>query len=271
MEINDALKEFHDHKSMILSSSVQYRKARNIINNWYIPKLELLQSVTSSIHDNGVAIQWSADSTERCHITKIKKPSDLTNNQAYESQICRHLDCRGKCRQFDLATAICEAHHDVFGPNNMPHIGLEDGSDNGGSNNSDDEPEGCIPHCVTTEARHLRTIAPVSGTARRNGDYFELASALQCDLYPNARLPFRTVVHGETALHLTRDPTMKTMTIGDVMDKFNLPDLCGTLTDFLDHVNNEQPLKIGSHRAANANSPLPFNHLQVWTKVQVQN
>jgi hypothetical protein len=73
------------------------------------------------------------------------------------------------------------------------------------------------------------------------------------------------------ALHLTRDPAMKTMTISDVMDKFNLPDLRGALADFLDHINNEQPLKIGSHRAANADSLLPFDHLQVWIKVQVQN
>jgi hypothetical protein len=64
---------------------------------------------------------------------------------------------------------------------------------------------------------------------------------------------------------------MKTMTIGDIMDKFNLPDLCGALADFLDRVNNGQPLKIGGRRAADANSPLPFDHLQVWTKVQLQN
>jgi hypothetical protein len=78
-------------------------------------------------------------------------------------------------------------------------------------------------------------------------------------------------MHGETALHLTRDPSMKTMAISDVMDKFNLPDLCGALADFLDRVNNEQPLRIGGRRVANANSPLPFDCLQVWTKVQVQN
>jgi hypothetical protein len=163
-EINDVLKEFHDHKSIILSSGMRYRKARNVINNWYIPKLKLLQSVTSSIHDNGAAIQWSADPTEQCHITEIKEPSDLTNNQAYESQICCHLDRRERCWQFDLATAICKAYDNIFGPNNMPHIGLEDGGDDDGPNDSDDEPEGCISHCVTTMARHLQTVAPVSGT-----------------------------------------------------------------------------------------------------------
>jgi hypothetical protein len=41
-------------------------------------------------------------------------------------------------------------------------------------------------------------------------------------------------MHGETALHLTRDPSMKTMAISDVMDKFNLPDLRGALAGFLD-------------------------------------
>jgi WD40 repeat protein len=70
-------------------------------------------------------------------------------------------------------------------------------------------------------------------------------------------------------LHLTRDSTM-TMTIGDIMDKFNLPYLCGALADSLDRVNNGQP-KIGGRRAANTNTPLPFDHLQVWTKVQLQN
>ncbi len=43
---------------------------------------------------------------------------------------------------------------------------------------------------------------------------------------------------------------LKTMTIGDIMDKFNLPDLCGALADFLDRVNNGRPLKIGGVRAA---------------------
>jgi len=61
------------------------------------------------------------------------------------------------------------------------------------------------------------------------------------------------------------------MTIGDIMDKFNLPDLCGALADSLDRVNNGQPLKIGGRRAADTNTPLPFDHLQVWTKVQLQN
>jgi hypothetical protein len=261
-EIDLALEEFHDHKSTIISSGARTGKGGKVIDNWYIPKLELLQSVTSSIRDSGAAIQWTADTTERYHITEIKEPSDRTNNQGYEAQICRHLDRRERCRQFDIATAICEASA-------MPHLGDVDNDDS----LSEGGPEGLSQPVTTTAGLlpNLRTVAPVSGTIRRHGDYFELAGALQSGSYPHAPLPFRTVVNGDTALHLARDPTMKTMTIGDTVSKFDLPDLRGALADFLDRVKSGQPLKIGGRRAADANSPLPFDHLQVWTKVQLQN
>jgi hypothetical protein len=265
-EIDLALRKFHDYKDTIISSGARIGK-RGVINNWYIPKLELLQSVTSSIRESGAAIQWTADTTERYHITEIKVPSDRSNNHAYEAQICRHLDRRERCRQFDTATAIREASAD------MPHLGHVD-DDDSLSEDPEHEPEGRTSHPVTTTAGllpSLRTVAPVSGSIRRGRDYFELAGALQRGIYSRAPLPFRTVVHGETALHLSRDPTMKMMTIGDIMDKFKLPDLCGALADFLDRFNYGQPLKIGGRRAADANSPLPFDHLQVWTKVRLQN
>jgi hypothetical protein len=110
----------------------------------------------------------------------------------------------------------------------MHHLGDVD-DDDSLSEDPEHEPEGCTLHPVTTTAGllpSLRTVASVSGTIGRCGDYLELAGALQRGFYPRAHLPFRTVVHGETALHLARDPTMKTMTIGDIMDKFNLRERC---------------------------------------------
>ena len=91
-EINAVLKEFHDHKHIIISSGAQTGKGNAITNNWYIPKLKLMQSVTSNIHENGAAIQWSADATEWHHVTEIKKPLHAGNNQEYKSQICCFLD-----------------------------------------------------------------------------------------------------------------------------------------------------------------------------------
>lgn len=79
------------------------------MKQWEIPKLEFLQSVVPNIRGNGVSIQWSAEITERAHITEIKNPSNSGNNQKYESQICRNLD---KYHRFDLATAVRAAHVD---------------------------------------------------------------------------------------------------------------------------------------------------------------
>ena len=83
-EINLALKEFHDHKDTIISSCARTGKRGKVIDNWYIPKLELLQSVTSSIRESGAAIQWTAYTTERYHITEIKEPLREAKESASE-------------------------------------------------------------------------------------------------------------------------------------------------------------------------------------------
>ena len=111
---------------------------------------------------------------EQYHITEIKDPSDHSNNQAYEAQICHHLDRREKCRQFDITTAICEASAD------MPHLD-DAGDDDSLSEDPGHEPEGCISHPVTTTVgllTSLQTVAPVSGTIQKCSDYFELGNAL---------------------------------------------------------------------------------------------
>jgi hypothetical protein len=274
IHIDNALRSFHDHKSSIISAGARTGKGGKVIDNWFIPKLELMQSVSSNIRENGVAMQWSADTTERCHITEIKVPSRSGNNQGYESQICRYLDREEKCRQFDMATAIREAEIDF---RSLPNADREypDGRDDDDLSEDlgPEDPED--PFHATDPAQGLlssiRTVAPVSGTTRTHGNYFELASSLEQGLYPCAPLPFRTVVRGNTALHLSRDPSMKTMSIEDVMTKFDLPDLRGALSDFLIRVDAGSPIQIGGRRVADRNSSLPFHSLQVWTKVQIQN
>ncbi|KAF9455638.1 hypothetical protein BDZ94DRAFT_1179584, partial [Collybia nuda] len=77
-QINSALKEFHKHKNNIIISGAWDGK-KKVAKDWEIPKLEFLQSVVPNICNNGVAIQWSADITERAHVTEIKAPSKSTN------------------------------------------------------------------------------------------------------------------------------------------------------------------------------------------------
>ncbi|KAF8235463.1 hypothetical protein L208DRAFT_1256993, partial [Tricholoma matsutake] len=55
--ITEALKEFHSHKSAIIEAHAHCGKGRKVIDNWYIPKLEFLQSIVPSIQENGMATQ----------------------------------------------------------------------------------------------------------------------------------------------------------------------------------------------------------------------
>ena len=268
--INNALREFHDHKSSIISAGARTGKRGIVIDNWFIPKLELLQSVSSSVRESGAPMQWTADTTERCHVTEIKVPSRSSNHQEYESQICRYLDREQKIRQFDVATAIREANIDFCSLPNDVDCEYPDVNDDGLSEDPEEPEEPLLVHATQELLTHIQSVSPVSGPIQRHRNYFDLASSLERGLYPRAPLPFRTVVHGNTAIHLSRDPTMKTMTIEDAMTKFNIPDLRGALADYLARVNAGAPIQIGGRRVADSNSSLPFHRLQVWTKVQLQ-
>ena len=79
--IDKSLALFHENKQAILDAGARRGKKNKPINNWHIPKLELFQSVVPSIRSCGAPIQWSADVTERAHITEIKVPSHAANSQ----------------------------------------------------------------------------------------------------------------------------------------------------------------------------------------------
>ena len=104
--ISSVLDTFHVHKQSILDCEAHRGKGGRIIDNWYIPKLELMQNFVPSIRRLGVAIQWSADITEHAHVSEIKTPARASNNNNYDPQICRFLDRAEKCRTFELATTI---------------------------------------------------------------------------------------------------------------------------------------------------------------------
>ncbi|KAG1868659.1 hypothetical protein F4604DRAFT_1682293 [Suillus subluteus] len=105
--ILDALKQFHDHKHEVIAcGACRGMKSNSILDNWYIPKLELMQSVVPSVHQVGSLVQWSVDTTEHAHITLIKDPADSTNHNNYDVQICQFLDQNEKCRNFRITTSI---------------------------------------------------------------------------------------------------------------------------------------------------------------------
>ncbi|KAG1895266.1 uncharacterized protein F5891DRAFT_1194323 [Suillus fuscotomentosus] len=89
--IDRSLAIFHYNKNVVMTLGARMGTKR-VIDNWHIPKLELMQSITASVTQVSALIQWSADATEHAHISKIKDPVQRTNNNDYDPQICRHLD-----------------------------------------------------------------------------------------------------------------------------------------------------------------------------------
>ncbi|KAJ7813399.1 hypothetical protein B0H14DRAFT_3090354 [Mycena olivaceomarginata] len=227
------LNRFHAHKAGIMDAKA--RKGKNgPIENWYIPKLEFLQSVVPAIRASGVPLQWSADVTEHAHITLIKDPASNTNNQNYEPQIVRHLDRKDKLRQFNLATAMSSAG---------PGLQDDDGNDDG-----DGEPS----RLVNSTSQLLDLIDPVvrlAGTGRKKVDYFRTSSLLAAGTFPKAPTPFRTFASPDnnTAFHLNRDHVGRQLQLDAALSS----------------------LDIGGRIPA-ANTHLPFHKIEVWHSVRIQ-
>ncbi|KAJ7247831.1 hypothetical protein C8J57DRAFT_1522828 [Mycena rebaudengoi] len=87
VRITDSLAEFHANKQHIIDKGGREQP------HFYVPKIELMQSVVASIKWAGMPIQFTADVTEKAHSTEIKVPARTeTNHRNYDPQIARHLD-----------------------------------------------------------------------------------------------------------------------------------------------------------------------------------
>jgi len=191
--INAALREFHSHKHSILDAGLRRGKVNKPINNWHIPKLELMQSVVPSISRAGVPIQWSADLTEHAHIQQIKDPARGSNNNNYDPQICRQLDRLEKCRNFDLALSL----KDPVLQRDMA----------GATEESDDEEH--------NSAVSLRSVT----------DYFSRSHQLASSPPDTVPLPLRAFSLGCIAFNLAYDPHICRISVDQAAEQFGLPDL----------------------------------------------
>ena len=275
-QIELALCDFHIHKQAIIDAKARQGKGNAVITNWYIPKLEFLQSVVSNIRLNGVAIQWSADITENAHIYVAKKPAHAGNNQDYESQTCRYLDRVDKIRQFDLATSIRTANVDFRGLfDTTEDSRLQNSPDDNDDSDSDSEVDSIT---ISRTDALLKVINPVSvlPATSRTIDYFKIASDLRCTPL-SVPQPLRTYQSSKNVVfHLTRDPSLGKMTVDQAAAKFGLPDLRAALGDYMIQlVGAGQNCKvvnrtIGGRRHSAPDCSLPFTHVEVWNRVRLQ-
>ena len=251
-QISAALDEFHRHKQAILDFGARRGKGSRIIDNWYIPKLELMQNFVPSIRNAGVAIQWTADVTEHAHVTEIKTPAEASNNHNYDPQICRYLDRSEKCRMFELATSLAES-------NTASHGIMQEALMAEGADSDDDEDTTCIKGV---------------GLARPITNYFAIATCLAAKDPGSIPIPLRSFMAGGTAINLSYDPSLRCISIDDVAEKFGLPDLRVALAHYLhceQSYGSSYSHPIGGRRRGTSHPALPFTNVQVWFKVRLQN
>ena len=227
-KVASSLREFHDHKDAIVHEGIR--------TDWQIPKLELLQSVVSSIRQMGAVMQWSADITEHAHVEEIKVPARAGNNQNYNNQIARHLDRLDKCLRFDLATYIQQ--------NVDQRTDGEDFSDPGAD--EEHEPDG---------EDHL----PTYSTTRRFPDYFSISASLLLGKMPSAPRPYRTFATPTAGFHLASKPSLR-LAVDEAAIAYQLPDLEHVLARFI--------ADRGAASFPGSQHAIP--KLQIWHKLRVQ-
>ncbi|KAG1808474.1 hypothetical protein EV424DRAFT_1574242 [Suillus variegatus] len=218
--ISAALGEFHANKDAIIAGGF-------LIENWYIPKIELMQSIVPSIRNSGVIMQWTADTTEHAHITEIKDPARSSNNNNYDSQIY-HDDSDSDDVEFDV----------------------------------DDD----IP------AELLATIKS-PGHSRPITNHFAIAKLLQDREVGTVPVPLRSFSVGCTSFHLAHVPSIRSISVDDTALKFEVPDLRPAIADFLSREaahGQDFVHTIGGARRAGPTALLPFEKLQVWFKLRLQ-
>ncbi|KAJ6577731.1 hypothetical protein B0H19DRAFT_1337416 [Mycena capillaripes] len=262
-KMDSDLECFHKEKHAILKAGVR-RGKKGPIDHWWIPKLESLINVTTSIRASGVPLQWSADVTEHSHITEVKDPATNSNNQGYESQICRYLDRRDKCRNFDLATAMDSAGVDLgVGP-------IVD---------DDKDADALLDDALlllNRSSQLLEKIEPVAqlSTARKKVNYFTSSVSLAEGDQSEVPQPFCTFASadGSTAFHLNRDHVGNRLRVEEAAKKFSLPDLQEALLAFIRRSHDaDDRVVIGGRRPANLADGSPdFTFLQVWHHVRMQ-
>ncbi|KAG2158271.1 uncharacterized protein EDB93DRAFT_1238045 [Suillus bovinus] len=252
--IDQSLLTFHENKNVIMTLGA-WMGAKKLIDNWFIPKLELLQSITSSMHKIGALIQWSADATEHAHVSKIKDPVQHTNNNDYDPQIRRFLDCQEKLRHFAIATTL-KSHNpvDVAEENE----GEEDDID-------PDEGEPSDPQTALLEEMNQTHITM---------NYFSKAKQFATLSCRELAYPPQTFIGGTTAIHLNYGPSRNRVKVGDISVDYNIPDLHVLLSDFLQCDTRGRGVvhEVALRRRPLIDRPpiLPFDRVQVWHSVRLQ-
>jgi hypothetical protein len=104
--MTQALRDFHDNKQAILDTEARQGKS-GAKDDFFIPKLELMQIFAHAITHVSSLMQWTADVSEHLLITHCKHPFEHTSCQRdFVLQIARILNREETIQLFDLYTLL---------------------------------------------------------------------------------------------------------------------------------------------------------------------
>jgi hypothetical protein len=229
--MTQTLSDFHSFKDAIVA--VEARKGKNgVKEDFFIAKLELLQSFEGTIKRLGTLMQFSADTTERLLITHCKQlfPRTARQSKDFTEQCVRILNRQESMEIFDLYALLTSRGAPLV---NAIHAEDEEVA-------TTNPALSWVSRILPDEVKSVRGPRPV-----RN--HF-LKGILSEDAL--------------TAFQLNVTPDYKSLSPAEIRTKYSLPDFDRALTDFI----HRSSLASGEHTRWDPK----YGRFQAWNKFRLQ-
>ena len=107
--------------------------------------------------------------------------------------------------------------------------------------------------------------------SRSSVNYFAIADAIARGCIPSAPKPHRTFATPTTAFHIANKPSLR-MTVDEAATLFGIPDFRPAIWEFLQRIQDPTTNfhDISGARSQDVGCPLPFDRIQIWYKLRVQ-
>ncbi|KIK24152.1 hypothetical protein PISMIDRAFT_99102 [Pisolithus microcarpus 441] len=152
------------------------------------------------------------------------------------------------------------------------HRTAEVGSSSSAIEHDGDQSDGEVDHAVdNVDEAEAAVLNDLWAPKQSPCDFFEITAKLLVSMTLSSS-PLHTFVHGSTAFHLNFHPAFHHLSVDAAVEKFAIPDLHSMLGDYLALYNHlgQRIRPFGGARQSAQDIPLPFEYLQIWYKVHIQ-
>jgi hypothetical protein len=226
-----ALQDFHVYKDAIIEAEAR-RGKKGAKEDFFIPKLELMQSFEAAIRRLGSLMQYTADVTERLLITHCKDLFEWTSrrNQDFVEQCVRFLNRLESMEIFGVYTLFRSCGVSLI---NVVH--------------AEDDEISTVNPLLSWVSRVLPDEAHSVHGPRPVRNHF-----------------LKGIMSGDasTAFHLTVTPDYKSLAPGDICTKYSLPDFNDALANFIQRSSQSS----GEYTHWDLN----YGRFHTWNKFRIQ-